>query len=77
MAGGFVALAADVLFRLLEPWPVKLVVDAVSRSLGATLRKPGPSLDASVETLLLCGGPLWSSAWSGPWPTTGPRSPSP
>ncbi|CAH0203975.1 putative ABC transporter ATP-binding protein TM_0288 [Arthrobacter sp. Bi83] len=58
MAGGFVALAADVLFRLLEPWPVKLVVDAVSRSLGATLRKPGPSMDASLETLLLCGGAI-------------------
>jgi ATP-binding cassette, subfamily B, bacterial len=58
MAGGFVALAADVLFRLLEPWPVKIVVDAVSRSLGATLRKPGPSMDASLETLLLCGGAI-------------------
>ncbi|WP_427005955.1 ABC transporter ATP-binding protein [Pseudarthrobacter sp. H2] len=58
MAGGFVALAADVLLRLLEPWPVKLVIDAVSRSLGATLRKPGPHLDASLETLLLCGGAI-------------------
>lgn len=58
MVGGFVALAADVLFRLLEPWPVKLVVDAVSRSLGATLHKPGPSMDASLETLLLCGGAI-------------------
>nr|WP_246469063.1 ABC transporter ATP-binding protein [Arthrobacter ipis] len=55
MAGGFSALAFDVLFRLIEPWPVKLVVDAVSRALGATLRKPGPSLDASVQTLVLCG----------------------
>ncbi|WP_427015715.1 ABC transporter ATP-binding protein [Pseudarthrobacter sp. P1] len=53
--GGFVALAADVLFRLLEPWPVKIVIDAVSRALGATLRRPGPSMEASVETLLLCG----------------------
>ena len=58
IAVGFVALAADVLFRLLEPWPVKLVVDAVSRSLGATLRRPGPALDASLETLLLCGGAI-------------------
>jgi len=58
MAGGFAGLAADVLFRLLEPWPVKLVVDAVSRSLGATLHKPGPTMDASLETLLLCGGAI-------------------
>lgn len=56
IAVGFAALAVDVLFRLLEPWPVKLVVDAVSRSLGATLRRPGPSLEANTQTLLLCGG---------------------
>jgi ATP-binding cassette subfamily B protein len=58
IAVGFVALAADVLFRLLEPWPVKLVIDAVSRSLGATLRRPGPALEASTQTLLLCGGAI-------------------
>ena len=55
MTGGFVALAFDVVFRLVEPWPIKLVVDAVSRSLGATLHKPGPAMDASVQTLILCG----------------------
>ena len=58
IAVGFAALAVDVLFRLLEPWPVKLVVDAVSRSLGATLRRPGPALEASLQTLLLCGGAI-------------------
>ncbi|WP_211881527.1 ABC transporter ATP-binding protein [Pseudarthrobacter albicanus] len=58
MAVGFAALAADVLFRLLEPWPVKIVIDAVSRSLGATMKRPGPSMDASLETLLLCGGAI-------------------
>ena len=58
MAVGFAALAADVLFRLLEPWPVKLVIDAVTRSLGATLRRPGPALEASTQTLLLCGGAI-------------------
>ncbi|MEC5179606.1 ABC transporter ATP-binding protein [Arthrobacter sp. CG_A4] len=59
MAGGFLALAADVLLRLLEPWPVKLVIDAVSRSLGAAIAKPGrPTMDASAETLLLCGGAI-------------------
>lgn len=55
MTGGFAALAFDVVFRLIEPWPVKLVVDAVSRALGATLHKPGPSMDASLQTLILCG----------------------
>jgi ATP-binding cassette subfamily B protein len=54
MTGGFVALAFDVIFRLVEPWPLKLVIDAVSRALGATLHKPGPALEASVQTLILC-----------------------
>ncbi len=58
MTVGFVALAADVLLRLLEPWPVKLVIDAVTRSLGASIPKPGPHMDATLETLLLCGGAI-------------------
>jgi len=58
MAIGFAALAADVLFRLLEPWPVKLVIDAVTRSLGATIKRPGPALEASLQTLLLCGAAI-------------------
>lgn len=29
VAGGFVALFAEVVFRLLEPWPLKFVIDAV------------------------------------------------
>lgn len=58
MTVGFVALAADVLFRLLEPWPVKLVIDGVSRSLGATIKRPGPTLEANLQTLLLCGGAI-------------------
>jgi ATP-binding cassette subfamily B protein len=55
MVGGFVGLTFDVAFRLVEPWPLKVVIDAVSRSLGATLHKPGPTMDASVQTLILCG----------------------
>lgn len=58
MTVGFVALAADVLLRLLEPWPVKMVIDAVTRSLGASIPKPGPRMEASAETLLLCGGAI-------------------
>ncbi len=56
LSAGFVALAADVLFRLLEPWPIKVVMDAVSRSIGASLRKPLFGVTASVELL------LWSAA---------------
>lgn len=53
---GFIAMAAEVLFRLLEPWPVKIVIDAVSHSLGASLRRSAFSVQASVELLLLCAG---------------------
>jgi ATP-binding cassette subfamily B protein len=58
MCCGFAALVAGVLFRLLEPWPIKVVIDAVSRSLGATITKPGLILPASAETLLLCAGAI-------------------
>lgn len=52
LAGGGLALLLEVVFRVLEPWPVKLVVDAVTRSLGADLNEAGPS--ASVQVLLAC-----------------------
>lgn len=32
---GMLALAGDVIFRVLEPWPVKVAVDAVTEALGA------------------------------------------
>ncbi|HET6547538.1 MAG TPA: ABC transporter ATP-binding protein [Solirubrobacter sp.] len=44
VAGGLVALFAEVGFRLLEPWPVKVVVDAVVA--------PGPGVE---RVLVLCG----------------------
>jgi ATP-binding cassette, subfamily B, bacterial len=49
-------MAADVLFRLLEPWPLKIVIDAVSHSLGANLRRSPFGVEASMEVLLLCAG---------------------
>ncbi len=52
LAGGGLALVFEVLFRVLEPWPVKFVVDAVTRSLGADLAEPGPV--ASTKLLLAC-----------------------
>src|SRR5699024_8024421 len=50
LAGGGVLLVLEVLFRVLEPWPTKLVVDAVTRSLGADLAEAGPP--ASAQLLL-------------------------
>ncbi len=51
LAAGVLALLLEVVFRVLEPWPVKFVVDAVTRSLGADVG-PGPA--ASVQLLLGC-----------------------
>ncbi|MPV37422.1 ABC transporter ATP-binding protein, partial [Georgenia subflava] len=48
VAGGFVALFAEVIFRLLEPWPLKFVIDAVIAP-GASER---PGL---LRLLVLCG----------------------
>lgn len=39
LAGGVVALLAEVVFRLLEPWPVKVVLDAVVAP--AAAQRPG------------------------------------
>lgn len=50
-AGGVVALLFEVAFRVLEPWPMKFVIDAVSVSLGAN--QAGPA--ASVSLLIWCG----------------------
>ncbi|WP_040283629.1 ABC transporter ATP-binding protein [Tessaracoccus massiliensis] len=61
MAGGSVSLLAEVVFRVLEPWPLKFVIDAVSRSLGADLAQDGPVatvrllLLAALATLLIVG----------------------
>ncbi|SDL34343.1 ABC transporter ATP-binding protein [Tessaracoccus oleiagri] len=53
MAGGVVALLFEVVFRVLEPWPLKFVIDALTRSLGADLAGTGPT--ASLRLLLLAG----------------------
>ncbi|MFW5469280.1 ABC transporter ATP-binding protein [Knoellia sp. CPCC 206435] len=53
LGGGALALVFEVVFRVLEPWPVKFVVDAVTRSLGAQLASPGPR--ASLQLLVACG----------------------
>jgi len=53
MAGGVVALLFEVVFRVLEPWPLKFVIDALTRSLGADLAGSGPT--ASWRLLLAAG----------------------
>ncbi|WP_309131406.1 ABC transporter ATP-binding protein [Brevibacterium sp.] len=37
IVGGLLALFADVVFRVLEPWPIKIAVDAVTAALGAEI----------------------------------------
>lgn len=39
LALGLIALLADVAFRILEPWPVKFAVDAVTEALGAQVHE--------------------------------------
>lgn len=56
MAGGVLVLLCEVAFRILEPWPVKFVVDAVTRSLGADFSGTGP--EATPLLLLACGAAL-------------------
>lgn len=53
LAGGGFLLLLEVAFRVLEPWPTKLVVDAVTRSLGADLADTGPV--ATTQLLLAAG----------------------
>lgn len=54
MAGGVTALLFEVVFRVLEPWPMKFVIDALTRTLGADLSGTGPS--ASWRLLILAAG---------------------
>lgn len=51
---GMVALLADVVFRVLEPWPLKFVVDSVSVSLGATAGAAAGIPQASFGLLVAC-----------------------
>ncbi len=47
---GCIALFAEVALRLLEPWPLKYVLDAVIAAAGADLRTPQP---AELRTVLI------------------------
>lgn len=55
---GMVALLADVVFRVLEPWPLKFIVDSVSASLGATAGAASGIPEATVGLLVACASLL-------------------
>ena len=48
---GTLALLLEVAFRVLEPWPMKIVIDAISVSLGADLNQQ----PATLSLLVWCG----------------------
>ena len=54
IAGGIVALLLDVVFRVLEPWPMKIVVDSVVE---AALRR-GDDPWAAAPMIVACAGLL-------------------
>ena len=51
MAGGTVVLLAEVVFRVLEPWPLKIAIDSLVAALG---RHTGSS-PATVSSLVGLG----------------------
>lgn len=53
MLGGTGVLLLEVVFRVLEPWPMKIVIDAVSASLGADLATN--QAPATLSLLVWCG----------------------
>lgn len=57
---GLLALLGDVLFRVLEPWPVKYAVDAVSDALGAELATAADETGNVAGVIV-----LWSVALAG------------
>ncbi|MDJ1114264.1 ABC transporter ATP-binding protein [Microbacterium dauci] len=58
LTGGLFALLVEVAFRVLEPWPLKIVVDSLAVSLGAQSAATTGIPAATVELLLACGGAL-------------------
>ncbi|MDO5092551.1 MAG: ABC transporter ATP-binding protein [Propionibacteriaceae bacterium] len=54
IAWGVVALLFEVVFRVLEPWPMKIVVDGITAALGANV----PQEPATVQLLVICGTAL-------------------
>ena len=55
MAGGVVMMLVEVVMRVAEPWPLKIVIDAVTVSLGATEGAAAGQAGASAALLISCG----------------------
>lgn len=58
LAGGLAALLLEVAFRVLEPWPLKLVIDSLAVSLGAGGAATQGIAPASIGLLVACGAVL-------------------
>ncbi|WP_104197586.1 ABC transporter ATP-binding protein [Cryobacterium sp. M15] len=58
VTGGLIALLLEVALCVLEPWPVKFVIDSVTASLGATLPPGSNTPQATIGLLLACGALL-------------------
>lgn len=56
ITGGVFALLLEVAFRVLEPWPLKIVIDAVTRSLGADADAVDSWIPAASWQLLVAAG---------------------
>lgn len=61
MGGGVAALLFEVVFRVLEPWPMKFVIDALAASLGADVDGQAPAtvrflLFAALALVVFIGG---------------------
>lgn len=55
LLAGLLVLLLEVAFRVLEPWPLKLVVDSLAVSLGATGAATTGIPPATIELLVGCG----------------------
>src|SRR5699024_3310613 len=50
---GMIGLLADVAFRVLEPWPLKFAVDAVTAALGADLPSDAAPFGLNIEQTVI------------------------
>ncbi|MDN5600913.1 MAG: ABC transporter ATP-binding protein, partial [Brachybacterium sp.] len=50
---GMIGLLADVAFRVLEPWPLKFAVDAVTAALGADLPSDASPFGLNIEQTVI------------------------
>lgn len=56
ICGGVLALLLEVAFRVLEPWPLKILIDSITRSLGADATAVDHWIPEASWQLLLAAG---------------------